>query len=62
MYMCVNLEWVAGSRRIEWVTGFKRSGELIKMVYKKIHICVNLEWVAGSRRTAEGLDGLVSLY
>ena len=37
------------------MTGFKRSGELIKMVYKKIHICANLEWVAGSRLTGEGL-------
>ena len=46
--MCVNLEWVAGSR---WTAE--------GLECKKMYMCVNLEWVTGSRLTGEGLDGLV---
>ena len=55
--MCVNLEWVAGSRR----TGEGLDGLASLWVYKKIYMCVNLELVAGSRWTCKGLDEQVSL-
>ena len=55
--MCVNLEWVAGSRR----TGEGLDGLASLWVYEKIYMCVNLELVAGSRWTCKGLDEQVSL-
>ena len=65
--MCVNLEWVTGSRQtgtgldglarvwMDW-WGSEWTSEPIVRVYKKIDMCVNLEWVAGSRLTGEGLE------
>ena len=45
--MCVNLEWVEGSR---W-TGEGLDG-LVRL-YKKVDMFVNLEWVAGSYELIE---------